>query len=237
MSFESGKLGKVYTAATSGGAETLIGQLNAWDLAFSTTSEDTTIFSATASYYGTQTVVKVDASGSFSGFFDSTNSLSPAQKVYMKLVMKPGAQTTLDSVLDIQTDATLDPGATPTLGDRYILTDTAALHANFGTITGVGDDDIVEFNGTEFIVIYDASANADGDIVYDEDSQTNYAFASATGWTATTDTQYFYGLFQVSNLSFSVSVTGVVKFTGNIVNADAIYKNATSGVPYGDQNI
>ena len=41
-------------------------------------------------------------------------------------------------VLNTQTDATLDPG-TPNTGDRYIITDSATLHANFGTIAGIGN--------------------------------------------------------------------------------------------------
>ena len=65
-------------------------------------------------------------------------------------------------VLDIQVDASLDPGASPTLGDRYILTDTGNLHANFGSISGVQDDDIVEYNGSAFVVAYDVSVEGEG---------------------------------------------------------------------------
>jgi len=59
-----------------------------------------------------------------------------------------------DSVISVQVDNTLDPGASPTLGDRYILTDVANLNANFGSIAGVADDDIVEYNGSAFVVAY-----------------------------------------------------------------------------------
>jgi hypothetical protein len=79
-------------------------------------------------------------------------------------------------VLDIQTDAVLDPGASPATGARYILTDVGALHANFGTITGVGDDDLVEFDGTDFQVIYDASATGEGAVAWDIDSSALYQF-------------------------------------------------------------
>ncbi len=64
-------------------------------------------------------------------------------------------------VLDRQTDATLDPGATPSTGDRYIIEDSSNLHANFGTIAGIEDDDIVEYDGTDFVVTYDASTDSD----------------------------------------------------------------------------
>jgi len=70
-------------------------------------------------------------------------------------------------VLDTQLDATLDPGATPTEGDRYILTDTGALHANFGTIAGVGDNDIVEYDGADFFISYDVSVQGEGALAWD----------------------------------------------------------------------
>jgi hypothetical protein len=62
-----------------------------------------------------------------------------------------------DDVDGVQTDNTLDPGASPTAGVRYIITDSANLNANFGTITGVEDGDIVQFDGTEFVVAFDVS--------------------------------------------------------------------------------
>lgn len=66
-----------------------------------------------------------------------------------------------DDVNGIQVDNTLDPSAAPVLGDRYIITNAADLNANFGTIDGVADSDIVEFDGTEFVVVFDASAQGD----------------------------------------------------------------------------
>jgi len=72
-----------------------------------------------------------------------------------------------EDVLDVQTDATLDPGATPTAGDRYILTNVAALHANFGSITGVGNNDVVEYVSAAFVVAYDVSAQGEGAFLWD----------------------------------------------------------------------
>lgn len=63
-----------------------------------------------------------------------------------------------DDVLGIQIDETLDPGATPAEGDRYIITNAAVLHANFGTIADLGDNDIVEYVSSEFVVAFDMSA-------------------------------------------------------------------------------
>lgn len=67
-----------------------------------------------------------------------------------------------------QDDNTLDPGAAPTIGDRYIITDSANLHANFGTIANIGDGDIVEYDGTDFVVVFDVSADskAEGALAY-----------------------------------------------------------------------
>ncbi len=62
-----------------------------------------------------------------------------------------------EDVLGVQADATLDPGATPGAGDRYIITAPASLHANFGTIAGLEAGDIVEFDGSTFVVMYDVS--------------------------------------------------------------------------------
>lgn len=64
-----------------------------------------------------------------------------------------------DDVLAVQVDDTLDPGASPSEGARYIITDSAALNANFGTITGLEDGDIVEFDGTDWQVAFDVSAS------------------------------------------------------------------------------
>jgi len=73
-----------------------------------------------------------------------------------------------DDVIARQLDDTLDPGAAPNEGDRYVITDTAALNANFGTISGVENNDIVEYDGSEFVVVFDVSADskAEGALAY-----------------------------------------------------------------------
>lgn len=91
-------------------------------------------------------------------------------------------------VQGVQEDATLDPGVA-VLGDRYIIVDAAALHANFGTISGLENSDIVEFDGTDFQVVFDHNvvADADGAMVWDQASQENYRVISGI-WLP------FYGL-------------------------------------------
>ena len=78
--------------------------------------------------------------------------------------------TYLEAVIGQQDDGTLDPG-TPTLGDRYIVEDVSACHTNFkGTSDdiadwildqSVGDNDIVQWDGSDFIVSFDSSVALD----------------------------------------------------------------------------
>lgn len=68
-------------------------------------------------------------------------------------------------VWDMQVDDTLDvTGAVK--GERYIITDKDALHASFGTITDLGNGDIVEHDGTEFVVAYDVDGKGPGALVW-----------------------------------------------------------------------
>lgn len=84
----------------------------------------------------------------------------------------------LENVLDIQVDATLDPGASPTEGDRYIIEDSTALHANFGSPT-VSDDDILEYIDGAFVVDFDASAKGEGFGVWSDAGDTRYYFTGS----------------------------------------------------------
>jgi len=90
----------------------------------------------------------------------------------------------LAPVIDTQVDATLDPGGAPTTGDRYILEDVGNLNANFGAPAGVGDDDIVEFDGSVFIVVYDASVEGAGYVTCDLDTDLLVKFNGAAWTTA-----------------------------------------------------
>lgn len=88
-----------------------------------------------------------------------------------------------ESVLNIQTDNTLDPG-TPSSGDRYIITDSGNLHVGFGTITDVSDNDIVEYDGSDFVVVWDesdVSPSSEGATAFNEDDDTYYTF-NGTSW-------------------------------------------------------
>jgi len=85
-------------------------------------------------------------------------------------------------VLNTQVDSTLDPG-TPNDGDRYIITDSTDTHTNFGTITGLENGDIVEYNSTasEFEVAYDVSQQGEGALVWDR-ADGYFVFWDGTIW-------------------------------------------------------
>jgi len=85
---------------------------------------------------------------------DALISSTLAIKTYVDNMSSGG--NFLDSVIRMVVDNTFNPG-TPTAGDRYI-TETTSLHANFGTITGLGVHDIIEYVGSAFTIVFDASA-------------------------------------------------------------------------------
>ena len=74
-----------------------------------------------------------------------------------------------EDVIAVQSDATLDPG-TPATGDRYILNDTGNVHVNFGDVSAAENGDIVEWDGDSFEVVYDASVELEGALVWDKDA-------------------------------------------------------------------
>lgn len=81
-------------------------------------------------------------------------------------------------VKSFQKDATLDPGVTPLAGDRYILSDVTKLHADFGTIAGASNGDIVEYDGSKFVVAYDVSVKGDGILVFCTTDEKYYKYVA-----------------------------------------------------------
>lgn len=52
-------------------------------------------------------------------------------------------------------------------GQRYILaSNTSSLHSNWGIISGVGDNDIVQYDGSNWFVAYDVSVQGEGALVW-----------------------------------------------------------------------
>ncbi len=77
--------------------------------------------------------------------------------------------------LDIQKDvydvvanaSTTEAPPSPTAGMRFILVSgTGSLHVSWGAIAGVGNNDIVEYNGTSWFVSYDVSVKGAGALAW-----------------------------------------------------------------------
>ena len=67
-------------------------------------------------------------------------------------------------------------------GQRYILaSNTGSLNAAWGTIAGVGDNDIVEYDGTDWFVAYDVSVQGEGVLVWNRD-QNYFMRWDGTSW-------------------------------------------------------
>ena len=138
------------------------------------------------------------------GLIAPSNGTDAATKAYVDSAIA-GLDFQAD-VLDVQVDNTLDPGASPTTGDRYIITNSASLHANFGTITGVGDNDIVEYDGANFVVVYDVSVEGSGAIAWST-ADSAFQYYDGTNWG------------QFGGIDALVAGVGLVK-SGNVINVN-----------------
>lgn len=69
------------------------------------------------------------------------------------------------------------------IGQRYVVVDTSAMHANWGTITGLEDNDIIEYNGAAWIVSFDISASTAGDgvVVCNKDAD-SFLLTEGVAW-------------------------------------------------------
>jgi hypothetical protein len=113
-----------------------------------------------------------------------------------------------EDVSDIQQDNTLDPGASPTNGTRYIISNSGSLHANFGTINKLiggtaatlGNGDIVEYvsASSEFRIAFDASVYGEGAKSWDRDSNAFYSYNGSAWVTDSSSIPYFDDLQDVS---------------------------------------
>lgn len=139
-----------------------------------------------------------------------------------------------DPVIAIQTDATLDPGASPATGDRYILEASSTLHANFGTITGVGDDDIVEYNGAAWVIDFDASAVGEGETVYNKATNSSYTY-NGSAWVVmggTSDHGGLAGLADDDHTQYSIISSGSGAPGSTPPRIGAIYVDTTAPALY-----
>lgn len=137
------------------------------------------------------------------------------------------------SVSNIQVDGILDPGGLPTLGDRYILTDVGIMNEHFGVIDGVGDNDIVEYNGSAFEITFDASSVGDGFAVINKATDDMYIY-DGTAWE-------LKSVDQVTGDGVSIDViSGVAGVKAGGIDTDRLADNAvtTSKISFGavDEN-
>lgn len=138
-----------------------------------------------------------------------------------------GAEGRIYQVLDRQTDNTLDPGASPNVGDSYIIEDSGDLHANFGTITGVENNDIVRYNGSAFVVLVNVSDTGEGPHAYIEDENKLYFF-NGSAWAPVSgsgvDHGTLSGLGDDDHTQYAlVTVSGSADPSGAPARAGAIY--------------
>lgn len=126
-------------------------------------------------------LIKVDTSGNIAKSGKKASDIKTESEINALIDSKIEQLDWQKDVLDIQVDNTLDPGATPTAGDRYIITDKDNLHANFGTITGIGNGDIVEYVGSAFVVVYDVSVQGEGAFVWNRADNGLYQY-NGTSW-------------------------------------------------------
>lgn len=129
-----------------------------------------------------------------------------------------------EDVKGVQLDATMDPGVA-VKGDRYILTDVAALHAGFGTIAGAANGDIVEHDGTEFVVVFDVSAEgekANGTLVWDNGTKTYKRFLTGAwgSFGGLSDINAGTGLEQIGNTINVKMGAGIVELPEDGVGID-----------------
>lgn len=134
-----------------------------------------------------------------------------------------------DNVKAIQEDATLVPVRVD--GARYILRDVLALHADFGTITGVSNNDIVEYDGSQskFVVACDVSVHTskfilafnEGDEIYYSYSTENDVWSLSRGLI---DMQSGYGLKERSDKYFDVDRDIIPSKKKFIIGNDIAYE-------------
>ena len=119
----------------------------------------------------------------------------------------------------IQTDGTLDPVLEN--GKQYIILDADTINPNFGSITGLADNMIVRYDGTEFKIVFNpADSEAGGAVTWVKDIK-EYRRFDGTIWTTfggASDFNPGSGLEKEGNV-VNVKVGAGVQITGNAVTA------------------
>jgi hypothetical protein len=131
-----------------------------------------------------------------------------------------------DSVIDIATSTS--PPPTEVAGDRYLLDASGAPHGDWD---GAGQNDIVEFNGTSWVVTYNASVELEGGAVYDKQSETQYVHTTS-GWSQLASSSNHNSLTSLqggtSNEYYHLTSADYTKYTS--VTSSATELNLLDGV-------
>lgn len=145
------------------------------------------------------------------------NGTNPTDAVNLSQIqsLEAGLDIQLD-VLGIQVDNTLVPETN--LGSRYIITNSLNLHVNFGTISGLEDNDIVQYNGTAFYVAYDVSVKGKMALVANRADDQWYNW-SGTSWNTFTAWENVIAGAGLTKDGKTINVGGSYSIT---VNADNI---------------
>ncbi|MEO1053899.1 MAG: hypothetical protein AAFX87_24900 [Bacteroidota bacterium] len=146
----------------------------------------------------------------------SDRSLVDKAYVLKQIMTVFGASDFQPDVVSIQNDITLDPGATPVEGVRYVITDPENLNANFGTIAGLEVNDIVEYRNGAFEIVLDASDAGEGILLFVQDLDVFYQYDGG-GWSAAR--------------ANAPGVIGDVQFS----DGNGGFRNATTQFNYDDQ--
>lgn len=108
------------------------------------------------------------------------------------------------SIKNIQVDNTLD-ASTPATGDRYILTNILSLHASFGTIEGVSNNDVVEYDGIAFNIVFSPAAGIEG-LVFNHGDNKWYSYI-VDGWEQIIPT-FSNGIFKMEDGTYGIKLDG-----------------------------
>lgn len=122
-------------------------------------------------------------------------------------------------VWGVQVDDTLVPELI--VGRRYILSNVADLATEFGTIADVGNGDIVEYDGTDFQVVYDVSVAGPGAIAWNRaDSQFWYFNTSWTAFGGMSGVEAGVGIVKTGNVLSVAMGAGLSQLPTNEVGID-----------------
>ena len=182
-------------------------------------------------------------------FVDTLDQTGPNEVTAADLAkIQPSVNGFQQSVLDIQSDSTLDPGVSPTTGDRYIITDAGDLNVNFGSISGLANNDIVEYDGAAFTIVYNAASFTSGlawvdslsqyynytgvqwqllsfsNPTFEEISQNLMAYPYTLNYTGDLVTSVVY------DLGSSLTVTKTINYTGEQVTSVVLSGDLPSGL-------